>query len=102
MNRPEKVTKFLNHMFPTEDDKLIFEAIYTHNSYVQDNNNCRKHKYELAMPSNAYYIKLKCLYPTAHYYTDANTAAEIHDALCTYKNTTIKHYSATIFYKLRT
>ena len=29
------------------------------------------------------------MYPTAYYYTDPNTAAEIHDAMCTYRCTTI-------------
>ena len=57
MNRPEKVTKFLNHMFPTEEDRLLFEIIYQYDSESLTGLNRKGHKYELAMLSNAYYIK---------------------------------------------
>ena len=76
-------------MFPTEEDRLLFEIIYQYDSESLTGLNRKGHKYELAMLSNAYYIKQKRLYPTAYYYTDANTAAEIHDAMCTYRCTTI-------------
>ena len=89
MNRPEKVTKFLKHMFPTETDRLVFEIIYKCSLDYSHGINRKGYKFELAMPTNDYYIKMKFLYNTSYYYTDANTASEIHDALCTYKGTTI-------------
>ena len=83
MNRPEKVTKFLNHMFPTESDKIIFEAVYNQTSNL--NRLYRNYyKFELSMPTNEFYIKLSSITRRLIYCIDSNTASEIHDSISSY------------------
>ena len=72
--RPEKITKFLSHMFPTEQDRIYFELVTVS---FENMSGVGPNRIELEMPNNDFltkYIKLK----NRRCYTDANTPDEIH------------------------
>ena len=72
--RPEKITKFLSHMFPTEQDRIYFELVTVS---FENMSGVGPNRIELEMPNNDFltkYIKLK----NRRFYTDANTPDEIH------------------------
>ena len=85
--RPEKVTKFLSHMFPTERDRLYFELVrislrsvyqYADNNAVQKIVHIEPNRIELEMSNNEFLTKCNKLIKYESF-TDANTPDEIHE-----------------------
>ena len=74
ITRPEKVTKFLSHLFPTERDRLYFEMVI---NLIKYKSIIKPDRIELEMPVNAYIIKYNSL-TNFHLINDSNTPNEIH------------------------
>lgn len=74
ITRPEKITKFLSHLFPTERDRLYFEMVINLNKYKSI---IKPDRIELEMPVNAYIIKYNSL-TNFYLINDSNTPNEIH------------------------
>jgi hypothetical protein len=72
--RPEKITKFLSHMFPAEKDRLYFEMSI---DSIRYRTVIKPDRIELEMPTNAYIIKYNSL-TNFHLINDSNTPNEIH------------------------
>lgn len=85
IDRPEKITKFLSHMFPTEQDRIYFElvrttfrcAIHYVDNKVQKMIYIEPSRIELEMPNNEFLAKCNKLL-NYRCFTDANTPDEIH------------------------
>lgn len=76
--RPEKFTRFLSHMFPTERDRLSFEMI-TYWMGIDTKYGCPKAKnIELVMPTHDYLLKCDSLMQLG-IINDGNTPKEIHE-----------------------
>lgn len=83
--RPEKITKFLSYMFPTERDRLYFEMVresvgvsdtVKYGRWVSEIS-YEPSRIELEMPTNAYIVKYNSL-RKRFLYNDSNTPDEIH------------------------
>lgn len=95
INRPEKITKFLSHMFPTERDRLFYE-IAREVSYDRDLHiEIEPSRIELVMPTNAYIVKYNSL-RKRFLFNDSNTPNEIHaNLLYAYASITIDMCNTT-------
>lgn len=83
--RPEKITKFLSHMFPTEKDRLHFEMSIDSIRYKTV---IKPVRIELEMPTNAFIIKYNSL-TDFHITNDSNTPNEIHANNVTFDHTIV-------------
>lgn len=95
INRPEKITKFLSHIFPTERDKLFFEIAREVSYYKDIHVSIEPSRIELVMPTNAYIVKYNSLRKQL-FYNDSNTPNEIHaNLLYAYTSITIDMCNTT-------
>lgn len=60
--RPEKVDKFLSHLFPTEKDKLYFEMCFATLNNTYDYFSVITKDIELQIPMQSYLVKLNSLF----------------------------------------
>lgn len=108
VTRPEKITKFLSHMFPTEKDKLYFELVRASVEITTRKTSYRTYeekiiepsRIELEMPNNDFLTKYNKL-KNHTCFTDANTPDEIHAISIDYLYTITVDMCNTIKTKLQ-